>query len=99
MHVNRRSFSVGLAAFGLTGCAASDSASRSGSGRSPTLPDDLHPVRNAEYEAWLACPYHEGTCQALGRVMGPHPDTQNTRGEQDRVEPPLHCMTREYFFT
>ncbi len=53
MLVNRRSFSVGLAAFGLTGCAGPDSASRSGSGKPSTLPDDLRPVRNAEYEAWV----------------------------------------------
>jgi lytic murein transglycosylase len=53
MELTRRHFGLGLAAAGLSGCAA---GGRSGGGATSSrdLPDDLRPVPNAGYDAWVA---------------------------------------------
>lgn len=53
MHVNRRCFSVGLAAIGLTGCTGSSPLGVSDREGSSALPEDLRPARNAGYEKWV----------------------------------------------
>ncbi len=52
MRLSRRSFGLGLAAFGLTACGGTVPPSVSGSGSG--LPADLRPVPNAGYDAWVA---------------------------------------------
>lgn len=50
MGLSRRMFGVGLAAFGLSGCStAAQPVARRGA-----LPDDLRPIPNAGYDAWVA---------------------------------------------
>ena len=50
MYFTRRSFILSVAALGTAGCAGpTGSASRN-----TTLPDDLRPVSNASYDAWVA---------------------------------------------
>ena len=53
MLLDRRSFSTGLAAIGLIGCSTSNSSGREDGGRVSALPDDLRPVPNARYDAWI----------------------------------------------
>ena len=53
MLVNRRSFSVGFAAFSLTGCAGPVAVSGRDNRSASTLPDDLQPVPNSGYAAWV----------------------------------------------
>ena len=54
MLLNRRGFSVGLAALGLAGCTGSSRLESAGAGSPSALPDDLRPVSNPAYEAWVA---------------------------------------------
>ena len=53
MNTSRRSFSLGLAAFGLTACGAGGGGS-AGPAASTGLPADLRPQPNAAYDAWVA---------------------------------------------
>ena len=48
MVVSRRVALLGVAAFGLSGCGR-----RASVAASPRVPDDLQPVRNANYDAWV----------------------------------------------
>lgn len=54
VHLNRRAFSAGLTVFGVAGCEGSSLLGDRGAGSSSALPDDLRPVPNADYEAWVA---------------------------------------------
>ncbi len=50
---SRRAFALGLAAFGLAGCAGAGTSSNA-AGASAGLPADLRPTRNAGYDRWVA---------------------------------------------
>ncbi|MEP3847571.1 MAG: lytic murein transglycosylase [Paracoccaceae bacterium] len=52
MKITRRSFGVGVAAFGLTGCTDLPSVDLGGP-RATGLAQDLRPVPNAGYDAWV----------------------------------------------
>ena len=50
VEMKRRQFAAGLGSFGLFGCGGTSSSGISSSNRD----DDLRPVRNARYDAWVA---------------------------------------------
>ncbi|ABG30776.1 lytic murein transglycosylase [Roseobacter denitrificans] len=50
MYVTRRNFNLGALALALSGCTASPT----GRPATTALPDDLRPVRNSAYDAWVA---------------------------------------------
>ncbi|MEP6017592.1 MAG: lytic murein transglycosylase [Paracoccaceae bacterium] len=52
MKITRRSFGIGVAAFGLTGCTGLPSVDLGGP-RATGLAQDLRPVPNAGYDAWV----------------------------------------------
>jgi lytic murein transglycosylase len=54
MAVNRRRLSLGLVAFGLTGCGAPRLSGSAGSLTSDDVPRDMRPTPNAGYAAWVA---------------------------------------------
>ncbi|MFV1494708.1 lytic murein transglycosylase [Phaeobacter sp. JH20_02] len=53
MSISRRGFGIGLMALGLGACSGGTTSSVT-SGRASGLPDDLRPVPNAAYDAWVA---------------------------------------------
>ena len=53
MNTSRRTFSLGLAALGLTACSTGGGAGAAGSSASTGLPADLRPQSNAAYDAWV----------------------------------------------
>ena len=53
MLVNRRVFSGSFAAFALAGCSGANSRAVSGGTDGTSLPDDLKPVSNRDYDAWV----------------------------------------------
>ncbi len=52
MQINRRVFGIGLMGLGLSACVGGGQMGGAGSGSG--LPDDLRPVPNAGYDAWVA---------------------------------------------
>ncbi len=52
--LSRRDITFGLVAFGLVGCSNSEPLRRAGTVSSSELPDDLRPVANPGYDAWVA---------------------------------------------
>ena len=52
--LSRRDIAFGLVAFGLVGCSNSEPLRRAGTVSSSELPDDLRPVANPGYDAWVA---------------------------------------------
>ncbi|WP_227270212.1 lytic murein transglycosylase [Roseobacter weihaiensis] len=65
MHITRRHFGMGALAFGLSACASSPLVSP----RSSALPDDLKPVANQAYSAWV------NSFQGRARARGISQDT------------------------
>ena len=53
MMISRRTFGLGMALSGLAACGAPGAARLSSSGPTP-LADDLRPVANPGYDAWVA---------------------------------------------
>lgn len=67
MIITRRQFGFGLGALGLSACGGPTTTARSTSG--PTaLPDDLRPVRNAGYDAWVANFRSRATAQGISEA-------------------------------
>lgn len=54
MRINRRHFGFGLAALGLAGCGSGSGSGVAGVAATRDLPDDLRPVPNSGYDAWVA---------------------------------------------
>lgn len=54
MRISRRQFGFGMAALGLAGCANSGASTVNRSAIASGLPQDLLPVPNAGYDAWVA---------------------------------------------
>lgn len=65
MHITRRHFGMGAIALGLSACASSPLVSP----RSSALPDDLKPVANQAYSAWV------NSFQERARTQGISQDT------------------------
>ena len=54
MDVNRRNLSLGLVAFGVTGCGAPRFSGSASSVTSGEVPRDMRPTPNAGYDVWVA---------------------------------------------